>query len=1586
MRFELLEKSRENLLDFGFRNNFIHTKDQSKRIVRVVQENSLEVFRILVEKGNIMSFKPKEDQIDEADDEFNQLYSLPPPDVEDESKLTDRILQTLHSPKDLQRRLRNIQRVSKLSTEEKGVNMLFLALGFIHWYEDENSQILRKAPIVLVPVKLSRSSIKSPFKISFNEDDIGMNISFFAKVKKTYGLDIEIPQEIDSSNLLELFDDLSKKLNFDRWKINENEIKLGLFSFGNFLMYNDLDPNTWPEDAKPYDHEILSNILEEGFYHESSLGSSDFGDDIPYKETYHVLPADSSQQEVIFSIREGLSTVVQGPPGSGKSQTITNIICDFLARGKKVLFVAEKLAALKVVSNRLSKLGLGIVGLELHSDKTNKKSFLRELEKVLNSDLPTINIDFQEALDQAEQIRKEINAYSQAVNQTIGDTGFTPIQVFGYCLKAKKSLSESIYHIDYDKITAGNYHQYTNLLNELNQIQNQLKELGSLSSSPFFQIRPKNFDFIEKEEFLRKIKLLFDVLKSIESKILHIVEKSKVFSMTSSWNDLQRLSKTLEFIKQYDSHGVELNFRNRVFSNSKNIEELINLSVEVLDIQQKIKEVSDLVNSRFWNLDVFIHYQNLTDSSSKWYKGIIGRYRKSKKSLKVYYTNPNQKISDAQLMDLCQRNIKGWDINKKITDLNHLIKKMTDEKLEHYSDRWEDFLHSMNWYLKFNNELKNSQVFEKGIDLVNRKELIQDLEVDLLPFENAYSQLFKTLEEVSYSTSKSIKDEEITSVIGMLDLWISNESIFTKFCDVVSKIEDLKDQHHDWIIEIIENWDQADQNLVDIFQYYWFRSIAQKTLHERPELSRFDGSNHSHKVHEYSQYEDKLLEINKYRVLIQHYEKIPKTNIGGGKLGMLKAEFAKKRKIKPIRKIITQCDDLLLDLKPLFLMSPLAIAQFIDKNSLQFDLVIFDEASQIKPVESFGAILRAKQMVVVGDKKQLPPTSFFDMAEDESQEDNLEFETSDVESILALAEAKNVSQTMLKWHYRSKHQSLIAVSNREFYDSRLIIFPSPIAKNDTRGLHHYHTKNTYYAPGKGGSVNLKEAQLIIQEVIHHAIVNPDKTLGVVAFSQSQARLIEDHLEQELRINPNPRVEKYLFSDHPDERFFVKNLENVQGDERDFIFISVGYGHQESGKFSYNFGPVNKTGGERRLNVLFSRSKLKCVVFSNFKGSEIDTTKVNSYGVRVLKTFLNYADSREFQLAEVTNGHTDSVFESQVSDFLIKNGIDIANQVKSQGFKIDIAVKHPKEKGRFILAIECDGATYHSSRIARDRDKSRQLILEMMGWKFYRIWSTDWFRNNQIESQRLLDYVRNLIEDEAKDNDSTEIQNQPNSLNESVENSTSTGSESNPIEENQSKVTIEYQKDLSSDDEIGSYETFVGEVILHQELHEYWRLDELLHQIIQQEQPIHYELLLTRVRKLTNIKRAGQRIRRHYDYMLSILKKNHQLKSNNSFFYFEDKFETPSKNGLIRKRSDLPRDESPFEFISKHEIQNAIMLYLDKSYGAVQFEELSSGVSRIFGFSRVTNQISDLISKEKNALIGNKFVKDENGMLSLLTMM
>ena len=1583
MRFESLEKDREHLLDFGFRNNFIHTKDTSKRIVRIVQENSLEVFKILVDKGNLMKFKPKEDQINETDDELNSWDSIPSPDIEDDSKLTDRILQTHHSPKELQHRLRNIQRVAKLLIEEKGVNMLFLALGFIKWYEDENSDIPRYAPIVLVPVKISRNSIKSPYKISFNEDDIGGNISFFAKMKKSYGIEIEIPQ-IESSNLSSFYDHLSGTLNFNRWEIIENEIKLGLFSFGKFLMYKDLDSSTWPKDAQPYDHKILSKILGEGFPQESNLASYNVDDGVPYQETYHVLPADSSQQKVIFSIREGLNTIVQGPPGSGKSQTITNIICDFLVRGKKVLFVAEKLAALKVVSNRLSELGLGVVGLELHSDKTNKKSFLSEFESVLDSDKPTINIGYDEVLDEAEKIRKEINAYSRAVNEKIDDTGFTPIRVFGHILKARESLNDSsLYHLDQSRIKIGNQSLYTNLSDELEQIQILLKESGSLPSNPFHQIRPKNFDFVEKEEFIRKIDELLKDFKNLKPKADQIVEKYKAFLSNTSWHDLNRLSRTLKAINRYNpKENIKVNYRSKVLSDSQSLESLIDLCKEVMAIQVEIEKVNDLVNHRFWDLDVSIDHQNLINSTSKWYKIMIGSYRKTRKTLKAYLSNPNQKISDQQLIDLCQKNIRGWDINKKIENFDSLLKEISQDKLNHYSDRWGALWSSLVWYSNYSDLLKSSQVFEQGLDLVHSKDSIDIIDVDLKPFKTPYLDLFGILKKVHYSASKSIEDTEISSIITMLENWISNKSTFTKFCDVVLKIEDLKRKGHDWIVEIIENWNESNRYLVDIFRHYWFRSIAQKVLRERPELGNFNGQIHSRKVDEYKEHEDTLLEINKYRVLIEHYEKIPNYSIGGGKLGTLKRELQKKRNIMPIREIITYCDDLLLDLKPLFLMSPLAVAQFIDKNNLQFDLVIFDEASQIKPVESYGAILRAKQMVIVGDSKQLPPTSFFDLSDDEGEEDSLEFKTSDVESILALAEAKNVSQTMLKWHYRSKHQSLIAVSNREFYDSKLIIFPSPIAKDNTRGFHHHHSKNTFYAPGKGGSVNLKEAQLIIEEIIDHASRNPSKTLGVVAFSQNQARLIEDRLELELRKNPNPKVEEYLFRDHPNEQFFVKNLENVQGDERDFIFISVGYGYQENGKFSHNFGPVNKDGGERRLNVLFSRSKLKCVVFSNFKGSEIDLSKTNSYGVRILKKFLIYADSGEFQLAEVTDGQTDSIFERQVSDFLIKNGVDIANQVKSEGFKIDIAVKHPKEKGRFILAIECDGATYHSSGIARDRDKSRQHVLEMMGWKFRRIWSTDWFRNNESESKRLLDDVRRtLIEEELKSIESEANQNQQFR-------NTSPNLTLNPNNAgvNQPRVTIEYQEDLNSNDDLSPYEAFEGNVTLRCPLHEYRNLDELLEKIIQQEQPIHFELLLIRVRKLTGVKRAGQRIREHFECKLSVLERKFNLKVTNSFYYFDETHVTPSRNGLIRERANLPRDEAQFEFISEHEIQNAILLFLEKSYGDVQLQELINGVSKIFGCARVTSQIGELILIQIKSLKNkNHIVLGEDDRYSLVSL-
>ena len=419
--------------------------------------------------------------------------------------------------------------------------------------------------------------------------------------------------------------------------------------------------------------------------------------------------------------------------------------------------------------------------------------------------------------------------------------------------------------------------------------------------------------------------------------------------------------------------------------------------------------------------------------------------------------------------------------------------------------------------------------------------------------------------------------------------------------------------------------------------------------------------------------------------------------------------------------------------------------------------------------------------------------------QDEEEE---EFVTSDVESILALSQAKNMDENMLRWHYRSKHESLITVSNREFYNSDLLVFPSSYKDSEDFGLKHFHTQGTFYSPDKGGRVNRDEAKLIVKQVIKHSIERPDKSLGVVAFSQSQAKIIEDYLEQELKINPNPKAEKYIYDNSKDEKFFVKNLENVQGDERDYIFISVGYGFQENGRFSYSFGPINKEGGERRLNVLFSRSKSKCVVFSNFKGDQIDLSRTDSEGVRVLKSYLIFAERGQIEIPTPTGESADSIFEEQVARVLMENGIDVELQVGSAGFKIDICVKHPTDKGKYVLAIECDGASYHSSKIARDRDKSRQIILESLGWKFYRIWSTDWFLNTKRESRELVTYVKNVLNGSHTPKNNI-IKNTP---------------------------AIEISSELVSNESIENHIPYTKYDTIHNlyfDLHEYYELDKLI---------------------------------------------------------------------------------------------------------------------------------------------------------------
>ena len=689
MTKQKLEKSRNDLLDIGLRNNFINARDSKTKSLRVIEESSKEVLKILVEDNYMMSFDSRGKDTD-VEEEFSDLFTSSKSEEIDKSKLTDSILQTNHPPTDLQKRLRSVNRLSRLSIEEKGVNTLYLALGFIKWYESDDSDKSRLAPIILVPVELSRKSINSKFKIKYNDDEIGFNISFLEKLKMEFGIKIDIPNEINSSTIVQIFQKIESSINIKRWKILKDEIRLGLFSFSKFLMYNDLNEVNWDKENKPYNHLLLGKFIGDGFNlnNENSFSNEDFGDRVSYKDTYHVLPADSSQQEVIFSVREGSNTIVQGPPGTGKSQTITNIIVDFLSRGKKVLFVAEKLAALKVVNNRLKSLGLGVLGLEIHSNKSNKKQVLSELSKVMNLTKPTISISVEDELSKGDSIRDFINKYSEAVNSEVEKTGFTPIQCFGEVIKHTNEIGENIYDLDMNLIknqNKKNFQEYDSLVQE---ISNQLIKSGSIKSSPFKLIRPTSFQFYEGEKFIKNSEKYFEQLSKITHEIKNQLSELKVSDLIPSLNNLIKLSETINQVNILEKNHDKVDFQVLNKFSSEKLDSFISICEEYDVLLKRFLTLENQVHSRFWKQDCFEMYQYYLIDSKKWYKFLIGRYRSSKSLVKKYLKFPSSKVDDELVLDLINTNVNYSEFLEKIDGINEDLKRFSQSDYSKINSSW----------------------------------------------------------------------------------------------------------------------------------------------------------------------------------------------------------------------------------------------------------------------------------------------------------------------------------------------------------------------------------------------------------------------------------------------------------------------------------------------------------------------------------------------------------------------------------------------------------------------------------------------------------------------------------------------------------------------------------------------------------------------------------------------------------------------------------------------------------------------------------------------------------------------------------
>lgn len=462
-----------------------------------------------------------------------------------------------------------------------------------------------------------------------------------------------------------------------------------------------------------------------------------------------------------------------------------------------------------------------------------------------------------------------------------------------------------------------------------------------------------------------------------------------------------------------------------------------------------------------------------------------------------------------------------------------------------------------------------------------------------------------------------------------------------------------------------------------------------------------------------------------------------------GQASVIVAEGRKKRRHMPIRELLSRTLDVTPQIKPVFMMSPLSVSQYLPPD-IHFDVVVFDEASQVMPEDAINCIYRASELIIAGDEKQLPPTNFFALgsADDDAEWEEDQSAAKDFESVLSLAKASGAFRSLtLRWHYRSRHESLISFSNARFYEGELVTFPSSEMEAGHVGVELFVVPDGVYDRG-GSRRNMAEARFVAQRVAHHFDTRPGMSLGVVAFSQAQADAVQLAVDE--LILERPELEQRLGGSRLDA-FFVKNLESVQGDERDVLIFSVGYGPDADGKLTMNFGPINREGGWRRLNVAITRARFRNEVVASFQAAQMPHSSVR--GVAELRRYLDYAANGLSALSlddSLSLGDAESPFEESVLSWLRSEGYTVTPQVGSSGYRIDMAVHHPEFPSRFVLGIECDGSAYHSSRTARDRDRLREQVLTGLGWRLHRIWGTSWYRHRDFEKQRLREAIEKAI--------------------------------------------------------------------------------------------------------------------------------------------------------------------------------------------------------------------------------------------------
>ena len=1533
------------LLDLSLRNNLLNTR---------ITRNTLQLISVKISELEDALADGQEFQILERPQDWDNplmcsgiyqaLHTSDPIIDLVKSELKQKRVRSYLSEENLSRSLTYLYRSSRLSMEENGANTLYLALGLLKWLETPSSTRPRFAPILLLPIEIIRKSAAKGYVIRSRDEETMLNITLLEMLRQYFGIHIggldPLPHDESGVDVSLIFNTIRRAIMFQKgWDIEEQAI-IGNFSFNKFIMWNDIHNNA----DKLKRNRIVASLMSgkiEWTPEDDNLDTADLDETYPAGEIALPLGADSSQFEAICTAIDDKSFILHGPPGTGKSQTITNIIANALYKGKKVLFVAEKMAALQVVQRRLEAIGIAPFCLELHSNKTKKANVLAQLKRTIDVVKRKSNEEFRIEAKQINELRRELNSYVHILHKpyriglSLYDcfSGYASIDYQGELMTFSEKFLQNLDSANQSCYTEA-IEEYQAILHICKQPQyHPLKEIGLTTYTPGIKTTAQN----ELAQLTTQLQ---------EELNLHI-KLSRLFAF-----DLTNLSsqqeKALIACIQTLLKAEVLPTALLAIDNPTEIYRLIDQTIRAGKGRDFLKaQILQHFDTRIFHADIIAWEQQWINSRSKWLLPRILGQIKLKRQIRPYTQNTTN-LTTAYLTELFTNFNTYQKLQQQLKHAGQVLAPVLGPLWNNGEGEWDRIELARNTAERIEQTLLEITCNTTQAT-ASKRELQSHLECGLQAFKQLYgatlerllmvdNEVTKHIEQIQHllqtTALTTIETNRIKTLQAITTQWSLHLDLLHDWVTYNTQRQKLCSLDLDLVAQAVEKGQIPENRVNDYYRKSLFKAYAEYILSQEPQMNAFHGILFQEKIKRFrilSQRFEQLTREELYAKLASTLPALQKEAAQSSEVGILQRNIRNGGRGTSIRRLFEQIPDLLTRMCPCFLMSPISVAQYINAGQAPFDLVIFDEASQMPTCEAVGAIARGRNVIVVGDPKQMPPTDFF--STNTYDEDNADKE--DLESILDDCLALSMPSKHLLWHYRSKHESLIAFSNTNYYDNRLLTFPSP--DDLTTKVHFQHIDGVY---DRGSSrQNRAEAEAIVQE-IKLRLTNPQtaqQSIGVVTFNSNQQSLIEDLLNELFKESPDLET----LALEREEPIFVKNLENVQGDERDIILFSVGYGPDKTGRVALNFGPLNRHGGWRRLNVAVSRARHEMKVFSTLQPDQIDLNRSSAEGVAGLKAFLEYA-----QKGRETLPHT-TINERKTNDFLLqtialdleKRGYQVRTNIGCSGYRIDIGIIDPEYPDRYLLGVLCDGYNHQATRTAHDRIVTQLGVLQTLGWRLHHIWAMDWWENRSRTIDTLIQAIekakteQNNIEKTQQDSISTSPQPEPTTT------SQPTYQESGELIFEPDTQIEPYQVAQLPDTPVSSNDFTLG-------YYDSQALDKL-RTVVNIEAPISKALLCKRVLNSFAINRMGSKIATHMNLLLT--KAQFKTSEYETPFYWNDN-QDPKTYSIYRPNSDREALD-----IAPEEISVALCQILEEQ-GALPETDLLREVAHRFNFTRLGDNV------------------------------